>query len=158
MLYDVSVDNIIRHEQTLDLQRKLNLNVRSLTFVWSVKANVKCASQKNNNNTIINMYALYALPDVSSVGENVIASPQRVYVEDILSAPLFVSFTESPHIIQCEKAAVRGRCIVLTTVEMAGCWPIKETRHGLIKLCNAMISLNCTIKYLITFYITQFLQ
>jgi len=63
---------------------------------------VKCASQENSNHTIINMYALYALPNVSSVGGNVITSPQRVYVEDILSVPLFVSFTESSHIIQCE--------------------------------------------------------
>ena len=56
----------------------------------------------------INMYAIYALPIVSSIGGKVVSSPQRVYVEDILSASLVVSSTESSHKIHAARAAVRG--------------------------------------------------
>jgi len=63
------------------------------------------------------------------------ALPQRVYVDDSLSASLFVSFTESSHIIQCAIASVRGTALVLITVDMAGCCPReKKNRQKVLRL------------------------
>jgi len=59
------------------------------------------------------------------------ALPQRVYVDDSLSVSLFVSFTESSHIIQCAMASVRGTALVLITVDMAGCCPREKTSKWL---------------------------
>ena len=67
---------------------------------------------ETNHHKIINMYGICALPYMSS--------PQRVYVEDSLYGTLVVSSTESSHLIQCAKAAVRGKGLLLYTVEMTG--------------------------------------
>ena len=78
---------------------------------------MKFVSQNETTyHTLINMHALCALPIVSSIGGKVVASPQRVYVEDSLSSSLFVF----SHGIQVARAAVRGTGLLLTTVEMAG--------------------------------------
>ena len=83
------------------------------------------------------------------------ALPQRVYVDDSLSVSMFVTYTESSHIIQCVMASVRGTALALITVDMAGCCPREKNRQKLLRLISLHFKIEYALKIRFSRYVSS---